>query len=53
MSPNWLNHNKKLRLSDAKNTREMDAFLSKQKSSETSELKVSKQMKIGHRVTIQ
>ena len=37
MSHNWRNYNKKLKFSDAKNTREIDAFFSKQKSSETSE----------------
>ena len=43
MSHNWRNYNKILRLSDAKNTRKIDAFFSKQKSSETWELEVNEQ----------
>ena len=43
MSHNWRNYNKKLKFSDAKNTREIDAFFSKQKSSETWELEVDEQ----------
>ena len=43
MSHNWRNYNKKLTFLDAKNTRKIDAFFSKQKSSETWELEVSKQ----------
>ena len=35
MSYNWQNYNKKLKYSDAKNTRNIDAFLSNQKWSET------------------
>ena len=42
MSHNWDHYNKnlKLKFSNAKNTRKIDAFFSKQKSSEKSELKV-------------
>ena len=40
MSHYWHNYNKKLKLSDAKNTRKIDAFFSKQKSSERWELQV-------------
>ena len=40
MSHNWRNYNKKLKFSDAKNTREIDAFFSKQASSEIWELEV-------------
>ena len=43
MSHNWRNYNKKFRFSDVKNTRKIDAFFSKQKSSETWELDVDKQ----------
>ena len=38
MSHNWRNYNKKLKFSDPKNTRKIDAFFFKQKSSETWEL---------------
>ena len=40
MSHNWQNYNKKLKFSNEKNTRKIDAFFSKQKSSETWELEV-------------
>ena len=40
---NWQNYNRKLKFSDAKNTRKIDAFFSKQKSSETKELEVNEQ----------
>ena len=40
MSHNWRNYNKKLKFSYAKNTIKIDAFFSKQKSSETWELEV-------------
>ena len=43
MSHNWRNYNKILKFSDAKNTRKIDAFFSKQKSSETWELEVNEQ----------
>ena len=43
MSHNWRNYNKKLKFSDAKNTRKINAFFSKQKSSETWELEVDEQ----------
>ena len=43
MSHNWRNYNKKLKFSDAKNTREIDAFFSKQKSSEKWEFEVDEQ----------
>ena len=43
MSHNWRNYNKKLKFSDAKNTRKIDAFFSKQKSSETWELEIDEQ----------
>ena len=43
MSHNWQNYNKKLKFSGAKNTRKIDAFFSKQKSSETKELEVDEQ----------
>ena len=43
MSHNWRNCNKILKFSDAKNTRKIDAFFSKQKSSETWELEVDEQ----------
>ena len=44
MFHNWRNYNKKLKFSDAKNTRKIDAFFSKQKSSETWELEVDQQI---------
>ena len=44
MSHNWRNYNKILKFSDAKNTRKIDAFFSKQKSSETWELEVDEQI---------
>ena len=37
------NYNKKLKFSDAKNTRKIDAFFTKQKSSETWELEIDEQ----------
>ena len=43
MSHNWRNYNKKLKFSDAKNTREIDAFFSKKKLSETWEFEVDEQ----------
>ena len=43
MSHNWWNYNKILKFSDAKNTRKIDAFFSKQKLSETWELEVDEQ----------
>ena len=43
MSHNWRNYNKILKFPDAKNTREIDAFFSMQKSSETWELEVDEQ----------
>ena len=43
MSHNWGNYNKILKFSDAKNTRKIDAFFCKQKSSETWELEVDEQ----------
>ena len=43
MSHNWRDYNKKLKFSDVKNTRKIDAFFSKQKSSETKELEVDEQ----------
>ena len=43
MSHNWRNYNKKLKFSDVKNTRKIDVFFSKQKSSETQELQVDEQ----------
>ena len=43
MSHNWRNLNKILKFSDAKNTRQIDAFFSKQKLSETWELEVDEQ----------
>ena len=43
MSHNRRNYNKKLKFSDAKNTRRIDAFFSKQKSSETCESEVDEQ----------
>ena len=43
MSHNWRNYNKILKFSDAKNTRKIDAFFFKQKSSETWELEVDEQ----------
>ena len=46
MSHNWQKYNKILKFSDAKNTRRIDAFFSKQKTSETWELEVYKQSEI-------
>ena len=43
MSQNCCDDNKKLELSDAKNTREIDALFSKQKPSETLELDIDEQ----------
>ena len=43
MSHNWRNYDKKLKFSDGKNTRKIDAFFFKQKSSETWELEVDEQ----------
>ena len=43
MSHSWQNYKKKLKFSDANNTRKIDAFFSKQKSSETWELEVDEQ----------
>ena len=43
MSHNWRNYNKKLKFPDAKNTRKIDVFFSKQKSTETLELEVDEQ----------
>ena len=43
MSHNWQNYNKILKFPDAKNTRKIDAFFSKQKSSKTWELEVDEQ----------
>ena len=43
MSHNWRNYYNKLKFSDAKNTRKIDAFFFKQKSSETWELEVNEQ----------
>ena len=43
MSHNWRNYFKKLKFSDVKNTRKINAFFSKQKSSETWELEVNEQ----------
>ena len=43
MSHNWRNYNEILKFPDAKNTRKIDAFFSKQKSSETWELEVDEQ----------
>ena len=43
MFHNWQNYNKKHKFSDAKNTRKIDAFFSKQKSIETWELEVDGQ----------
>ena len=43
MSYNWRNYNKIHKFPDAKNTRKVDAFFSKQKSSETWELEVDEQ----------
>ena len=43
MSHNWRNYIKILKFSDAKNTKKIDAFFSKQKSSETWELEVHEQ----------
>ena len=41
MSHNWRNYNKILTFSDAKNTRKIDAFFSKQNSSETWKLEAN------------
>ena len=43
MSHNWWNYNKTLKFSDAKNTRNINAFFSKQNSSETWELEVDEE----------
>ena len=43
MCHNWWNNSKKLKFSDAKNTRKIDAFFSKWKSSETQELEIDEQ----------
>ena len=43
MSHNWRNYCKILTFSNAKNTRKIDAFFSKQKSSETWEVEVDEQ----------
>ena len=43
MSHNWQNYNKKVKVSDAKNTRKIDSFFSKQKLSETWESEVDEQ----------
>ena len=43
MSNNWDNYNKKLKFSDAKNTRKINAFFSKENLSEKSELEVDEQ----------
>ena len=43
MSHNWRNYNKTLKFSDAKNTRKINAFFSKQNSSETWELEVDEE----------
>ena len=43
MTHNWRNYNKMFKLSDANNTRKIDALFSKQKSSEILELEVDKQ----------
>ena len=43
MSHNWRNYNKILKFPDAKNARKIDAFFSKQKSSEPWELEVNEQ----------
>ena len=43
MSHNWRNFNKKIKFSDAKNTRKIDEFFSKQTLSETCELEVDEQ----------
>ena len=43
MFHNWRNYNKILKFSDAKNTRNIDTFFSKLKSSETWELEVDEQ----------
>ena len=43
MFHNWQNYNKILKFPDAENTRKIDAFFSKQKSSETWELEVDEQ----------
>ena len=46
MTHNWRKYNKILQFSNAKNTRKIDAFFSKQKSSETYELEVDEQSEI-------
>ena len=43
MSHNWQNYNKTLKCLDAKNTRKINAFFSKQKLSETLELEVDEE----------
>ena len=43
MSHNWRNYIKILKFSYAKNTRKIDAFFSKQKSSETWKLEIDEQ----------
>ena len=43
MAHNWRNYNKLLKFSDAKNTRKVDTFFSKQKLSKTWELQVDEQ----------
>ena len=43
MSHNWRNYNKILKFPGAKNTRKIDAFFFKQKSSETLEFEVDEQ----------
>ena len=43
MSHKWCNYNKKLKFSEAKNTRKIDVFFSEQKSCETYKLEVDEQ----------
>ena len=43
MSHNWQNYNKTLKFSDTKNARKINAFFSKQESSETWEVEVNEQ----------
>ena len=43
MSHNWRNYNKTLKFSDANNTRKINAFFSKQKTSEAWELEVNEE----------
>ena len=43
MSHNWRNYNKTLKFSDAKKTKKINVFFSKQKSSETWELEVDEE----------